>query len=362
MVGKDRLWRADMDGRSADSFVVVQIDKTGGCPEIRQSRQPGGTAFFPSNGRSWCQTPGISTTGCRWSGSTNGTASFSSIRTIPSLERNAGANSGNVYQTVVEADSTEIHVGEFTRVIGADAVPQATPTRLSTSTVAFSISPAANVGPAAASLNPSVAPHQINLDAVNTAPGVQVVNASGFCFHSLTIDTYKVTGTGSQTNATETVSIKVKDVGVQVKTDTFVCQDQTIRVTDGDSNATYTIRLTTNNTGATVTDPTYTAGPTAGTDTIEVVATYDAAKGVFSKYGDNGLAAHRIRREDHRHQREGAEHHAGYGRGVRRRHRQVHHRSSAAIRSHDHQRGRNSVQSGQEAVHRRKGPDCRRHH
>ena len=208
-----------------------------------------------------------------------------------SLERNAGANSGDVYQTVVEAGSTEIHVGEFTRVIGADAVPKATPTSLSTATVAFSISPAANVGPAAASLDPSLAPHQINLDAVNTAP-VQVVNASGFYFHSLTIDTYKVTGTGNQTNATETVSIKVKDVGVQVQTDTFVCQEQTIRVTDGDSNATYTIRLTTNNTGATVTDPTYTAGPTAGTDTIEVVATYDGATGVFAKYGDNGLAAH----------------------------------------------------------------------
>ena len=207
-----------------------------------------------------------------------------------SLERNSGANSGDVYQTVVEADSTEIHVGEFTRVIGADAVSQATPTSLPTSTVAFSISPAPNVGPAPAVLDPSLAPHRINLDFVNTPP-VQVVNASGFYFHSLTTDTYKVTGTGSKTNATETISIKVKDVGVQVQTDTFVCQDQTIRVTDGDSNATYTIRLTTNNTGATVTDPTYTAGPAAGTDTIEVVANYDAAKGVFAKYGDNGLAA-----------------------------------------------------------------------
>ena len=206
-----------------------------------------------------------------------------------SLERNAGANSGDVYQTVVEADRTEIHVGEFTRVIGADAVPQATPTSTPTSRVAFSISPAPNVGPAPAVLDPSLLPHRINLDAVNTAP-VKVVNASAFYFQSLTADTFKVTGTGSQTSAKETVSIKVKEVGVQVKTDTFVCQEQTIRVTDGDSNATYTIRLKTNNTGATVTDPTYTAGPAAGTDTIEVVAKYDAAKGVFAKYGDNGLA------------------------------------------------------------------------
>ena len=106
-------------------------------------------------------------------------------------------------------------------MIGADAVPLATPTSLSISTVSFSINPAANVGPAAASLNPGAAPHRIDLDTVNTAP-VQVVNASGFYFHSLTPDTFVVTGTGSQTSATETVSIQVKDVGVQVQTDTFV--------------------------------------------------------------------------------------------------------------------------------------------
>src|SRR4029079_7674552 len=60
---------------------------------------------------------------------------FFSDQNHSSLDRNSGANSGDVYQTVVEAGKTEIRIGEFVRVVGADAVPHATPAGPSVSTV-----------------------------------------------------------------------------------------------------------------------------------------------------------------------------------------------------------------------------------
>jgi hypothetical protein len=209
------------------------------------------------------------------------------------FERNAGENSGDVYQTVVEAEKTEIVIGEFTRVVGADAVPQATPTSLPVVSVSFTINPAVtNVGPATAGgLSPNAAPHRIDLDAKNTLP-VQVVNASGFYFHSLDPGSFTVQGTGSQTGASESVAIKVKDLDVKFTSDAFVCQSQTIRV-GGDGRAVYSIRFKAAPapSGGSISGLVYTAGNTPGTDTIEVVANYAAGSGAFAKYGDNGLAA-----------------------------------------------------------------------
>ena len=43
------------------------------------------------------------------------------------FERDAGAHSGDVYQTVVEVEEDELFVGQFTRVVGADAAVKASP-------------------------------------------------------------------------------------------------------------------------------------------------------------------------------------------------------------------------------------------
>jgi YD repeat-containing protein len=208
------------------------------------------------------------------------------------FERDAGAHSGDVYQTVVEVERSKIVVGQFTRVVGADQVAAASPTSVPRSTVSFSINPAVtNVGPAAAGpLNPAVAPHRIDLDSVNPAgSGRQVVNASGFYFHSLLTGTFSVEGTGSSSAAKEKVTIEVKDIEVVFNANAFVCQAQTIRV-KGDSDATYSIRLVTNTSGGTISGMEYAAGTVPGVDTVEVVANYSAVGAVFAKYGDNGLA------------------------------------------------------------------------
>jgi RHS repeat-associated protein len=210
------------------------------------------------------------------------------------FERNAGANSGDVYKTVVEAERRSIRVGEFTRIVGADVVP-GPPTGAPT-TVAFTIAPGMTTPtglvtdvPAPPPAPPS--PYQIDLDSGLTLP-VQVVNGSGMYFHSLAPGTYTVTGRGSLSTPTETVQIEVRDVDVTVSGTAFVCQAQTLSI-KGDPAATYSVRFAAggNNSGATLAGMAYTAGKTAATDTLEVVARYAAGAGAFAKYGDNGLAA-----------------------------------------------------------------------
>jgi RHS repeat-associated protein len=200
------------------------------------------------------------------------------------FERNAGANSGDVYQTLVKAEKTEIYVGEFTRVVGADRVLQVTPGRTTNEVVVYVFF---TIDPQIPDLFPDQPPHKINFDAEGTP--VQVVNASGFYFQSFEAKTFTVKGHGSQSNHKDTVTIKVKDIDVEVNTNVFVCQDQFIRV-DGDSNATYSIGFKSNKSCGAIDGMTYTAGNTPGKDTIEVVANYSPTSGVFSKYGDNGLA------------------------------------------------------------------------
>jgi RHS repeat-associated protein len=209
------------------------------------------------------------------------------------FERNAGANSGDVYQTVVEVEEDELRVGQFTRVVGADQVFSPTPAApTSASTVAFAVAPnvALPVGPwgVAGNLNPTDAFHAIDFDSVNTAP-VTVVNASGFYFHSFAPGTFTVTGTGSNSGAAETVDIEVRDIGLTVDTDVLICTAQTLAV-DGDPAGTYTVNLLTNSSGGVVNGLTYTAGPNAGVDTLEIRVRYAANSAPFAKYGDNGLA------------------------------------------------------------------------
>ncbi|UBF27071.1 hypothetical protein K9N68_03620 [Kovacikia minuta CCNUW1] len=211
------------------------------------------------------------------------------------FERNAGANSGDVYQTVVEAEEEKVFVGEFTRIVCTDKVFAPSPTGPTTPTsVTFAITPAVTVGPATAggTLNPGVRPHQINLDAKNTLP-VRVVNGAGFYFHSLQAGKFTVSGTGSLSSSTETVEITVKEVEVKFDASVFVCDKQTVKI-KGDSKATYTLRAKTINSGGTVdgANRIYTAGNAAGTDTLEIVAKYDPNSAVFKQYGDNGLATH----------------------------------------------------------------------
>jgi RHS repeat-associated protein len=199
------------------------------------------------------------------------------------FERNAGANSGDVYQTVVEVEEDKVFVGGFTRVVGADQAAKATPGNPTpTSTVAFTVDP-----PGGAAAAPPPATHSIDFDANNTLP-VRVVNASGFYFQAFAPGKHTVGGTGSQSGATETVEIEVKDVAVTVDTDVPICASQTIAIA-GDPGASYTLNLATNASGGSVTNLTYTAGPNAGTDTIEIRARYSATAAPFTKYGDNGL-------------------------------------------------------------------------
>jgi YD repeat-containing protein len=208
------------------------------------------------------------------------------------FERNSGANSGDVYQTVLEAEEKTVYVGEFTRIVCADKVFAPSPTGPTTPTaITFTISPAVTVGPATSggSLNPGSSPHQIKLDARNTLP-VRVVNGSGFYFHSLQAGKFTVSGKGSLSSVTETVEIEVKEVEVKFKASVFICEKQTIEV--GNSRAIYSLRAKTMNSGGTVTGLIYTAGNTRGTDTIEVLAKYDPNHPVFKQYGDNGLAGH----------------------------------------------------------------------
>jgi RHS repeat-associated protein len=208
------------------------------------------------------------------------------------FERNAGANSGDVYQTVVEVEENELWVGGFTRVVGADQTAKATPASPTPrSNVAWTISPVVSLplGPwgAAGNLNPEDTAHKINFDSVNTLP-VRVVNADGFYFHALAPGTHTVEGTGDQSGAKESVKIKVKDVGVTLATSVVICSSQTISVS-GDPAATYSARLVASPSGGSLTGMTYTAGQNAGTDTIEILARYSATGAPFAKYGDNGL-------------------------------------------------------------------------
>lgn len=207
------------------------------------------------------------------------------------FERDAGAHSGDVYQTVVEVEEDELFVGQFTRVIGADQTAKATPANPTpVSRVAFTITPA--VALPAGPLAPGAAPHAINLDAGNALP-VRVVNASGFYFHALAPGTFTVQGTGNRSGATESVTIEVQDVAVTLDTSALVCSTQTISVA-GDPAATYVASLVANGSGGALTGATgmtYTAGPNPGTDTIEIRARYQAGGAPFAKYGDNGLGA-----------------------------------------------------------------------
>jgi hypothetical protein len=201
------------------------------------------------------------------------------------FERNSGAWSGHTYGLVCEAEKDEVYVGEYTRVVGAD-LPRG-PAGPGGSTHPWNITWAAQ--PAATS---SLSP--IDFDAHNTAP-VKVVNATGVYFNATAAGDYTVTGTAdplarSGAPPTEAKTIKVKDVGVDVQTAVFVGDRQVLKI-DGDSNATYTVRAKNVTSGATLNGLTYTAGATAGVDVLEVVATYDATKGVFATYGDNGIAA-----------------------------------------------------------------------
>ncbi|MFQ5641138.1 MAG: hypothetical protein ACE5IR_24435, partial [bacterium] len=196
------------------------------------------------------------------------------------FERNAGAHSGDVYQTVVEVEKDEIFVGEFARVTAADR---------GTPAVSFSITPDFTLPPPLGSptttLNAPLASHNINFASQN------VVNADGFYFQSAKTGTFTVSGAGT---ATETVEIEVKDIEVDAKTEVFICETQTVTV-KGDGNANYSIRFkgSTSNSGGNIppNSRTYTAGDTAATDTIEVVAKYNGTAGVFATFGDNGLAA-----------------------------------------------------------------------
>ncbi|ASC72317.1 Putative deoxyribonuclease RhsC [Halomicronema hongdechloris C2206] len=221
-------------------------------------------------------------------------------QTNSALERNAGAQSGNVYKTVVEAEKTEIYVGEFTRVTGADVVFAPNPATggppFTPITVDFSITPAVNNVPTGAgmvpgTLAPNQLPHSINLDRNNTPP-VQVINGSAFYFHSLTPGTFTVKGEGSFSTppTSETVDITVKAIEVDAETAVFVCQRQTIKL-KGDEKASYHLQAKGGvlASGGSVNGLTYTAGDTAGTDTLELIARYDASLAVFSTYGDNGL-------------------------------------------------------------------------
>ncbi|MFQ5631929.1 MAG: hypothetical protein ACE5I1_24425, partial [bacterium] len=215
------------------------------------------------------------------------------------FERNAGANSGSVYQTVLEVEKDEIYVGEFTRVVGADQPfgPSPAPTAVN---VTFSISDTISLQPGVVwsgpdQLDPNAPPHQIDFDIDNRtkAPPQQVVNGSGFYFHAFVAKTYKIDGTGSNSGHKESVEIEVKDLEVGFKSDVFICENQTIRI-EGDGNATYRLRVKTNNSGFTLNNRTYTAGDSqaigANKDEIEIIANYDGANGVFKTYRDNRTA------------------------------------------------------------------------
>jgi RHS repeat-associated protein len=204
------------------------------------------------------------------------------------FERNSGAWSGHTYGLVCEAEKDEVYVGEFTRVVGAD-LPRG-PAGPTGATRPWNITWAAQ--PAA-----TCAIDPIDLDAHNTAP-VKVVNATGVYFHATAPGDYTVTGTAdpsarSGAPPTEAKTIKVKDVEVDVQANVFIGDRQVLAV-HGDPSASYSVRLRDNRSGATIAGLAYTAGTTAGTDVLEVLATYDGTKGVFATYGDNAIAANPI--------------------------------------------------------------------
>ncbi len=210
------------------------------------------------------------------------------------FERNSGAWSGNTYGTVVETEKDEIFVGEFTRVIGAD-VPQA-PNATTAWPITWGVSPAAPLpsgspgSTAAAAFDPTN--NFINLDRNNTLP-VKVTNGNGIYFHATSPGQYTVTGNGKSNRGrtSESVTITVKDIGVVVQTNVFICQSQVLAIS-GDGNAAYSIRFQNgvSASGGSISGLGYTAGPTAGTDVIEVVATYAPTAGVFKTYGDTTAA------------------------------------------------------------------------
>lgn len=234
------------------------------------------------------------------------------------FERKSGAASGHTYGTVVEAEEDEIFVGQFTRVIGAGLPkgPNATMTSATTgvvkpttpTVVTWTVTPSAPLpvgspGTKGAPANqldetgagtPSGKVNVINLDLTNNLATERVVNGAGLYFHATAPGTYDVEAStpGATVADKKSVKIEVKDIGVTVNTDVFICQGQTIAVA-GDSSATYLLNLKTNVSGATfdAATRTYTAGSQPGTDTIEITATYDATAGPFAKYGDNGALA-----------------------------------------------------------------------
>jgi len=186
------------------------------------------------------------------------------------LERNAGAHSGAVYQTVVEAKKTEVFVGEFTRVVAADY----------SNAVNFTITPDIILpAPLTGPLSPISPTHKINFPA-------QVVNAAGFYFHCGNAGEYKLTG-----NFTDSVEITVKEIDLQFKDNVFICQSQIIRVF-GDSTGDYKLKLKINASGGSLNGNLYTAGPNPGLDKLEIWVKYPPTLAEFANYGDNGLAAH----------------------------------------------------------------------
>jgi len=215
------------------------------------------------------------------------------------FERNSGAWSGHTYGLVAEVEKDEIYVGQFTRAIGSD-LPQGPAGPTSPARTAWNVTwrvapsaplPAGAPGSTGGNFDPTAGANKINLDRSNTAP-VQVVNGTGLYFHTTAPGDYTITGVGDPNGSgqTEDHKVTVKDIDVEVETTAFVGQGQVMQVS-GDPDAAYSIEFKDNKSGGTRNGLTYTAGATAGTDVIQIVATYDAARGVFTTYGDNGLAA-----------------------------------------------------------------------
>lgn len=205
------------------------------------------------------------------------------------FERNAGANSGNTYKSVVEVEDDELFAGQFTRVVVANRAATPTPgMSLAAPGATWGVSPAVAV-PLGALPPAAVDPHIINFNSVN-APPVSVMNANGIYFHALPTTQTTFTVRGTMAGESENVEITVKPVSVVPGPNVAlkVCQSVTFAI-GGDSAGLYGLQFLGSAAGA-INGFTYTAGSAPATDTLEVVVTYPATAAPFDKYGDNGLA------------------------------------------------------------------------
>ena len=202
--------------------------------------------------------------------------------TNSSFERNAGANSGLVYKTLVEVEKSTVWAGEPTLVVGATPVTFNGPAQ----PITFTISPTVPTG-----LVSPVPAGAARGQKTNNFNGVAAINGEGFYFRAPNpsppaVRQFQVTGDARGRN--ETVDIEVKPVTIDAPSETYVCSENLLRLQDKDKKGTYSLDFHNNTSGGSISGFRYYTGTTVGVDRLKLRVRYNGRRTVNAAISDFG--------------------------------------------------------------------------